>query len=88
MFAAALVDRDRRPGAQQHAERVDAALPLGIVVLGALDPAGGQPAHVVMATLDHATHSDTGALASCSGWQTMSTRVGSPAVQCFFQHFA
>src|SRR3954466_15468337 len=27
----------------------------------------------------HATHSDTGAFASCSGWQTMSTSVGSPA---------
>src|SRR5436190_10674085 len=27
----------------------------------------------------HATHSDTGAFASCSGWQTMSTSVGSSA---------
>src|SRR4051812_40503245 len=83
---AALVDGDAVL-AHQPAHRVDAPLPLGVVVLGRLDLAGRQPAHVVVAPLDHATHSDTGALASCSGWQTMSTSVGSPECSASFKVF-
>src|SRR3954470_17531690 len=75
---AQLVHRDAPRAAQELHHRIHAPLPLGIVVLGRLDLAGGQPAHVVVAALDHATHSETGALASCSGWQTMSTSVGPP----------
>src|SRR5260221_202675 len=39
--------------AHQHGERVHPALPLGVVVLPVLHPAGRQPAHVVMAALNH-----------------------------------
>src|SRR5258708_2894140 len=72
-----LIDGDAPAAAQELHHRVDTALPLRIVVLGRLDLAGRQPAHVVMTSFDHAIHSDTGAFASCSGWQTMSTSVGS-----------
>src|SRR3954470_2370210 len=81
---AQLVHRDAPRAAQELHHRIHAPLPLGVVVLGRLDLAGRQPAHVVVAPLDHATHSDTGALASCSGWQTMSTSVGSPAAKAAF----
>ena len=57
-------------------QRVHAELPLGVIVLAALDRPGRQAAHVVVAALDHATHSETGAAASCSGWQTTSINVG------------
>src|SRR6266571_385132 len=73
---APLVDRDAL-AAHQHGQRVHPPFPFGVIMLGRLDLAGGQPAHVVVAPLDHAIHSETGALASCSGWHTMSTRVGS-----------
>src|SRR5229473_1651606 len=46
--------------------------------------AARQPAHVVMPSFDHATHSETGACASCKGWQTMSTSVGSAEDSAFF----
>src|SRR5438093_1344483 len=52
--------------------------------LGRLHLAGRQPAHVVMPSFDHATHSETGACASCNGWQTMSTSVGSAEDSAFF----
>src|ERR1700704_6851874 len=71
-------------GEHQHGEGVHAPFPFGVVVLGRLYLAGRQPAHVVMPALDHATHSETGAFASCNGWQTMSTSVGSAeASACF-----
>ena len=35
-----------------------------------------------------AIHSDTGALASCSGWQTISTRLGPPCASASFNTFA
>src|SRR5947207_10023996 len=70
--------------AHQHGEGVHAPFPFGVVVLGALHLAGRQPAHVVMPSFDHATHSETGAFASCSGWQTMSTSVGSAEDSAFF----
>ena len=63
---APLVHRDAL-AAHQHGEGVDAPLPVGVVVLGRLDLAGPLPAHVVMPSFDHATHSDTGAFASCKG---------------------
>src|SRR5712664_117849 len=75
---APLVDRDALR-AHQHRHGVHAALPFGVVVLGRLDLAGGQPAHVVMASFDHAIHSETGAFASCKGWHTTSTKVGPAA---------
>src|SRR5688572_27132073 len=78
---AVLIDRHAPRAApdapEEHAHRVDPALPVIIVVLGALELSGRLAAHVVVAVGDfHATHSDTGALASCKGWQTMSTSVG------------
>src|ERR1700752_5352104 len=39
--------------AHQHGERVRAPFPFGVVVLGPLDLAGRQPAHVVMPSFDH-----------------------------------
>src|SRR3954468_22859041 len=84
---AQLVDGDLAARAQELDHRIDAALPLRIVVLRGLDLARGQAAHVVVAPFDHATHSDTGAFASCSGWQTMSTSVGSPASKACFNTF-
>src|SRR5204862_797090 len=80
---APLVDGDAF-AAHQHGEGVHAPFPFGVVVLGALHLAGRQPAHVVMPSFDHATHSETGAFASCSGWQTMSTSVGSAEDSEFF----
>src|SRR5882762_7233708 len=80
---APLVDGDAL-GEHQHGEGVHAPLPFGVVVLGRLDLAGRQPAHVVMPALDHATHSETGACASCKGWQTMSTSAGSAEDSAFF----
>src|SRR5438046_4342444 len=80
---APLVDGDTL-AAHQHGEGVHAPFPFGVVVLGALHLAGRQPAHVVMPSFDHATHSETGAFASCSGWQTMSTSVGSAADSAAF----
>src|SRR6267143_6697793 len=71
--------------AHQHGEGVDAPFPVGVVVLGRLDLAGRQPAHVVMPALDHATHSETGACASCKGWQTISTSAGSAEDSAFFR---
>src|SRR5258708_3299918 len=68
----------------QYGEGVDAPFPVGVVVLGPLDLAGRQPAHVVMPSFDHATHSETGACASCKGWQTTSTSVGSAEDSAFF----
>src|SRR5467141_335437 len=72
---APLVDGDAL-AAHQHGEGVRAPFPFGIVVLGPLDLAGRQPAHVVMPSFDHATHSETGACASCKGWHMISTNVG------------
>src|SRR3977135_751258 len=60
----------------QHGEGVHAPFPFGVVVLGRLDLAGRQPAHVVMSSFDHATPSETGACASCKGWHMISTNVG------------
>src|SRR2546421_580700 len=80
---APLVDGDAL-AAHQHGEGVRAPFPFGVVVLGRLDLAGRQPAHVVMPSFDHATHSETGAFASCNGWQTMSTSVGSAEDSAFF----
>src|SRR2546428_2958364 len=86
---AQLVDRHQPffpldSGAQHH-ERVYPALPVFVVMLGGPDLLGRLPAHVVVAAKNtHATHSETGALASCSGWQTTSTSVGLPrASACF-----
>src|SRR2546425_4684613 len=70
--------------AHQHGEGVHAPFPFGVVVLGRLHLAGRQPAHVVMPSFDHATHSETGACASCKGWQTISTSVGSAEDSAFF----
>src|SRR5438552_18723536 len=80
---APLVDGDAL-AAHQHGEGVRAPFPFGVVVLGRLDLAGRQPAHVVMPSFDHATHSETGAFASCNGWQTMSSSVGSAEARAFF----
>src|SRR5437660_7404514 len=80
---APLVDGDAL-AAHQHGEGVRAPFPFGVVVLGRLDLAGRQPAHVVMPSFDHATHSETGAFASCNGWQTMSTSVGSAEASARF----
>src|SRR5712691_2107124 len=71
-------------GEHQHGEGVHAPFPFGVVVLGRLHLAGRQPAHVVMPSFDHATHSETGACASCNGWHTMSTSVGSAEDSAFF----
>src|SRR5947199_8261520 len=79
---APLVDGDTL-AAHQHGEGVHAPFPFGVVVLGALHLAGRQPAHVVMPSFDHATHSETGAFASCSPRQTMSTSVASPEDSAF-----
>src|SRR5262245_9326720 len=72
----------------QHHEGVHPALPLLVVVLGALNFSRRGSAHVVMAAdheaFFHATHSETGALASCSGWQTISTSVGPPCESASF----
>src|SRR5438445_3701417 len=72
---APLVDGDPL-AAHQHGEGVHAPFPFGVVVLGRLHLAGRQPAHVVMPSFDHATHSETGACASCKGWHMISTNVG------------
>src|SRR3989441_10368344 len=80
---APLVDGDAL-AAHQHREGVHAPFPFGVVVLGRLDLAGRQPAHIVMPSFDHATHSETGACASCKGWQTISTSVGSAEDSAFF----
>src|SRR6266850_4120118 len=80
---APLVDGDAL-AAHQHGEGVRAPFPFGVVVLGPLDLAGRQPAHVVMPSFDHATHSETGACASCKGWQAMSTSVGCAEDSAFF----
>src|SRR5436190_3677273 len=66
---------------KQDHQRIDPALPVDIVVLGALDQTGGHSTHVVMTALDHAIHSLTGARASCSGWQSMSTSDGPPCAR-------
>src|SRR5882762_7555818 len=70
--------------AHQHGEGVHAPFPFGVVVLGRLHLAGRQPAHVVMPSFDHATHSETGAFASCNGWQTISTSAVSAEDSAFF----
>src|SRR6266540_2158503 len=75
---APLVDRDAL-AAHQHGQRVHPPFPCGAIMLGRLDLAGRQPAHVMVAPLDHAIHSETGAMASCRGWHTTSTKVGPPA---------
>src|SRR5260221_4904878 len=62
MFAP-LVDRDALR-AHQHCQGIDPPLPVCVLMLATLHLARRQPAHVVMAARDHATHSDTGALAS------------------------
>src|SRR5258708_5839362 len=71
-------------GAHQHGEGVHAPFPFSVVVLGRLDLAGRQPAHVVMPSFDHATHSETGACASCKASQTISTSVGCAEDSAFF----
>src|ERR1700716_1457113 len=71
-------------GEHQHGEGVHAPFPFGVVVLGRLDLAGRQTAHVVMSSFDHATPSETGACASCKGWQTISTSAGSAEDSAFF----
>src|SRR3954469_1437742 len=72
----------------QHHEGVDPPLPVVVVVLDRLDFARGQAAHVVVQpdhwVVFHATHSETGALASCSGWHTISTSVGPPCARACF----
>ena len=64
---AALIHGENLLHSQEHAQRVDPALPVAVVVLGTLDLAGGKASEIVVASFDHATHSETGARASCSG---------------------
>src|SRR5258708_27366421 len=71
-------------GAHQHGEGVHAPFPFSVVVLGPLYLAALQPSHVVMPSFDHATHSETGACASCKGWQTISTSVACAEDSAFF----
>src|SRR5438552_15459171 len=77
---APLIDADAL-AAHQHGEGVRAPFPFGIVVLGPLDLAGRQPAHVVMPSFDHATHSGHGCYISVT-WMPPNSRSRRPA-SCF-----
>src|SRR5262245_51162517 len=72
----------------EHHQRVDPALPLLVVVHDRFDLLRGEAAHIVVPpnyrVFFHATHSDTGAFASCNGWQTISRSVGPPCARACF----